>query len=92
MADIKISDVFELPLKSIEYQNQIVDKNKMELLFADFHEYEKDALITAINAYDQNQERIKELECAIRNMNNRGRIDMDAVRECYSMVVSNEKT
>lgn len=65
MADIKMSDVFELPLKSVEYQNQIVDKNKMELLFADFHNYEKDALIAAINTYDQNQERIKKLEVAL---------------------------
>lgn len=62
MTDIKMSDVFELPLKSIEYQNQIVDKNKIELLFADFHEHEKESLITAINAYDDNQERIKTLE------------------------------
>lgn len=62
MTGIKMSDVFDLPLKSVEYQNQIVGKNKMELLFADFHNYEKDALITAINAYDDNQERIKTLE------------------------------
>ncbi len=62
MADIKMSDVFELPLKSVEYQNQIVDKNKIELLFADFHDYEKGALIEAINTYDANQKRIKELE------------------------------
>ena len=61
MKDIKMSDVFELPLKSFEYQNQIVDKNKIELLFAGFHSYEKDALITAINTYDANQERIKTL-------------------------------
>ena len=61
MKNIKMSDVFDLPPKSVEYQNQIVDKNNTGLLFADFHNYEKDALIAAINAYDENQERIRHL-------------------------------
>lgn len=93
MTEIKMSDVFELPLE-VEGQ-EIYDQSCDEVLTTDSSSAKAgqilDYAVAAINAYDPNQERIKELECAIRKMNKRGRIDMEAVTECYSMVSNNEK-
>lgn len=53
MKSIKMSDVFDLPMNTGE---MYIDSDHEE-----HHEMES-AAVTAINAYDDNQERIKELE------------------------------
>jgi hypothetical protein len=50
MSEIKMSDVFELPVNKIMVHN------------GDLSHSETDYACIAINAYDANQERIKELE------------------------------
>ena len=51
--EMKMSDVFELPFKPIDYQNGIVDSNGFGVLFADFDETEKLALCDAVNNHDR---------------------------------------
>lgn len=53
MKSIKMSDVFDLPMNTGE---MYIDSD-----YEEHHEMES-AAVTAINAYDDNQERIKELE------------------------------
>lgn len=64
---IKMSDVFSLPLKSVEYQNRIEDNQGDKLLFADFHDYEKDALCEAVNNHDRLVEENDKLKTHLSN-------------------------
>ena len=60
MSDIKMSDTFELPLKGDEFLLagiEIETDSSMDKL-----------AMTAINAYDENQERIKQLEYALKDL------------------------
>lgn len=68
MTGIKMSDVFELPLE-VEGQ-EIYDQSCDEVLTTDSSSAKAcqilDYAAAAINAYDENQERIKELEEEIK--------------------------
>lgn len=64
---MKMKDVFNLPIKSVDYQNQIRDSKDVQLLFADFHEYEKDAICEAINNHDRLTEENEKLKAAIKS-------------------------
>lgn len=90
MSNTKMNDVFDLPLKSEACDDQCVsdltDSRGIWVFSGDIH-YTQAAAI-AINAYDDNQARIAELENAIKSMNNFGKIDMEKVRECYGLVVN----
>lgn len=50
---VKMSDVFMLPLHAVDYQNGIEDSFCDEIIFADMHHAEKESLCIAINSYDQ---------------------------------------
>ncbi|MGB1299373.1 MAG: hypothetical protein ACPG8A_13905 [Psychrobium sp.] len=76
MPEIKMSDVFDLPIDCHDFENRVA-------LMCPF---DAQIVADAINAHDQNKERIAELEFAIKAMRNFGRIDMEAVRACYALV------
>ena len=68
MTDIKMTDVFELPLE-VEGQ-EIYDQGCGEILTTNFSSTKADPIldyaVIAINAYDTNQARIAELEAEVK--------------------------
>lgn len=68
MTELKMSDVFELPFKSIDYQNGIIDGNGFGVLFGDMHSEEKEALCLAINSHDKLKQERDELSVALAKL------------------------
>ena len=80
MSDIKMSELLNLP----------VDCHDLEFELGSISAVNVQRVCDKINAYDKNQERIKELEEAVSRMNYKNEINTQAVRDCYKMVNKNE--
>ena len=64
MSDIKMKDVFELPIQQGEHEPFVLDCNKVYICETESSKQAEAATI-AINGYDSNQERIAELEAQV---------------------------
>jgi len=71
MTDIKMSDVFDLPIDCHDFENQVALMSPFDAQVA----------ADAINAHDENQERIKELESHA--------VDMGKMAKNYVSKISN---
>lgn len=91
MTSIKMSDHFKLPLTSSRINGDhrfLVDARNLRIGCIDCPSDAARLTAAAINAYDDNQARIAELESAIKATNSLGKIDMEAVRACYALVAT----
>lgn len=68
MSDLKMSDVFDIPLFPVDYQNGIKDRKGNIIMSGDEHEWEKEAMCQAINQHDALTAKVEEQQAEIERL------------------------
>ena len=68
MSNVKMSDVFELPVVPVDYQNGIRDGKGNIIMSGDEHENEKVAMCNAINQHDALTAKVAEQAAEIERL------------------------
>jgi len=84
MTDIKMSDVFDLPMQQGDHQKFLLDRNDVYICETEYNNQSEAAKI-AINAYDANQERIADLDEMRKN-------SMECIKGQRDIITELEKT